>query len=68
MIVPHAERALANCLEAIRRARASRGAAGAKLDMNHVWLHVWPVIRAEVGQLTALRDKIAPLTAGAGIE
>ncbi len=66
--VPHAERALANCLEAIRRARASRGVSGAKLDMNHVWLHVWPVIKAEVGQLTALRDKIAPLTAGAGIE
>jgi acetyl/propionyl-CoA carboxylase alpha subunit/acetyl-CoA carboxylase carboxyltransferase component len=66
--VPHAERALANCLDAIRRARAARGASGAKLDMNHVWLHVWPVIQAEVGQLTALRDKIAPLTAGAGIE
>lgn len=66
--VPHAERALASCLEAIRRARAARGPSGAKLDMNHVWLHVWPVIQAEVGQLTALRDKIAPLTAGAGIE
>jgi len=66
--VPHAERALASCLEGIRRARAARGASGAKLDMNHVWLHVWPVIQAEVGQLTALRDKIAPLTAGAGIE
>jgi len=66
--VPHAERALASCLQGIRRARAARGPSGAKLDMNHVWLHVWPVIQAEVGQLTALRDKIAPLTAGAGIE
>ncbi len=66
--VPNAERALANCLEAIRGARAARGASGAKLDMNHIWLHVWPVIQAEVGQLTALRDKIAPLTVGAGIE
>ena len=26
--LPHAERAIANCLEAIRRARAARGAAG----------------------------------------
>ena len=28
--LPHAERAVANCLEAIRRARAARGAAGAQ--------------------------------------
>ena len=66
--LPHVERAIAGCLEAIRRARAARGAAGARLDMNHVWLHVWPVIDAEVEQITALQDKIAPLTAGAGIE
>ena len=36
--------------------------------MNHVWLQVWPVIEAEVEQLTALQNSIAPLTAGAGIE
>ena len=66
--LPHVERAIANCLEAIRRARASRGSKGARLDMNHVWLHVWPVIEAELDQLTALQQSIAPLTAGAGIE
>ena len=66
--LPHVERAIANCLEAIRRARAGRGAKGARLDMNHVWLQVWPVIEAEVEQLTALQNSIAPLTAGAGIE
>ncbi len=66
--LPHVERAISNCLEAIRRARASRGVQGARLDMNHVWLHVWPVIEAEVDQLTALQNSIAPLTAGAGIE
>ena len=66
--LPHVERAIANCLEAIRRARAGRGAKGARLDMNHVWLQVWPVIEAEVDQLTALQNSIAPLTAGAGIE
>ena len=37
--LPHVERAIANCLEAIRRAARSRGAAGARLDMNHVWVH-----------------------------
>ena len=66
--LPHAERAIANCLEAIRRARAARGAAGAKLDMNHVWVHIWPPVEADLDQLTALQAKIAPLTAGAGIE
>ena len=66
--LPHLERAIANCLEGIRRARSARGAAGARLDMNHVWLHIWPPIAADLDQLTALAGRIAPLTAGAGIE
>jgi len=66
--LPHAERAIANCLEAIRRARSARGASGPRLDMNHVWVEIWPVIEADLDQLTALQAKIAPLTAGAGIE
>ncbi|MFI6829790.1 carboxyl transferase domain-containing protein [Kribbella sp. NPDC050241] len=66
--LPHAERAIANCLEAIRRARTDRGAAGAKLDMNHVWVHIWPVVEAQVDEVTALQRNIAPMTAGAGIE
>lgn len=66
--LPHVERAIANCLEAVRRVRASRGAKASKLDMNHVWVQIWPTIEADLGQLTALRSKIAPVTAGAGIE
>ena len=66
--LPHAERAVENCLEAIRRVRASRGAAGSKLDTNHVWVQVWPIVEADVEQLTALQNKITPLTDGAGIE
>jgi acetyl-CoA carboxylase carboxyltransferase component len=66
--LPHVERAIANCLEAIRRVRASRGAKASKLDMNHVWVQIWPPIEADLGQLTALQGKIAPVTAGAGIE
>ncbi|NUR81139.1 MAG: fused acetyl/propionyl-CoA carboxylase subunit alpha/methylmalonyl-CoA decarboxylase subunit alpha, partial [Dermatophilaceae bacterium] len=66
--LPHVERAIANCLEAIRRVRASRGPRASKLDMNHVWVQIWPTIEADLGQLTALRSKIAPVTAGAGIE
>ncbi|MDX2970610.1 ATP-binding protein [Kribbella solani] len=66
--LPHAERAIANCLEAIRRARTARGAAGAKLDMNHVWVQIWPVVDVQVDEVTALQRNIAPMTAGAGIE
>lgn len=66
--LPHAERAVENCLEAIRRVRASRGAAGSKLDTNHVWVQVWPIVDADVEQLTTLQSKITPLTDGAGIE
>ena len=66
--LPHAERAVENCLEAIRRARVARGAAGAKLDLNHVWVHVWPIVDVDADGLGALGTKIRPLTDGAGIE
>ncbi len=65
--LPHAERAVENCLEAIRRVRTSRGAAGSKLDSNHVWVQVWPDVEADPEQLGALQGKITPLTDGAGI-
>jgi acetyl-CoA carboxylase carboxyltransferase component len=65
--LPHVERALANCLEAVRRARAALR-TGARLDTNHVWLHIWPPVEADLDQLTALQGKVAPMTAGAGIE
>jgi acetyl/propionyl-CoA carboxylase alpha subunit/acetyl-CoA carboxylase carboxyltransferase component len=66
--LPHAERAVASCLEAIRRERAARGAAGSRLDMNHVFLHIWPAINAPLDELTALQATMAPLTRGAGVE
>jgi acetyl/propionyl-CoA carboxylase alpha subunit/acetyl-CoA carboxylase carboxyltransferase component len=66
--LPHAERAVATCLEAIRRERAARGAAGLGLDMNHVFLHIWPAIDAPLDELTALQATMAPLTRGAGVE
>ena len=66
--LPHAERAVENCLEAIRRTRAARGSEGNKLDMNHVWVHVWPVIELDHKDIVALQAKITPLGEGAGIE
>jgi acetyl-CoA carboxylase carboxyltransferase component len=66
--LPQVERAIANCVEGIRRARSVRASRQVALDMNHVWVHIWPPIEAELDQLTALRRRIAPITAGAGIE
>ncbi|HHU38870.1 MAG TPA: ATP-grasp domain-containing protein, partial [Propionibacterium sp.] len=66
--LPHAERAVENCLEAIRRTRSARGSAGSKLDLNHVWVHVWPEIDLQLADVAALRHKITPLSDGAGIE
>ncbi|HHV22174.1 MAG TPA: fused acetyl/propionyl-CoA carboxylase subunit alpha/methylmalonyl-CoA decarboxylase subunit alpha, partial [Propionibacterium sp.] len=66
--LPLAERAVEHCLEAIRRVRTTRGAAGSRLDVNHVWVTVWPRVDADLGQLTRLQTKITPLTEGAGIE
>ncbi len=66
--LPQVERAIADCVEGIRRARASRATRQVALDMNHVWVNIWPPIEAELDQLTSLRRSIAPLTTGAGID
>ncbi|HEY7009304.1 MAG TPA: biotin carboxylase N-terminal domain-containing protein, partial [Jatrophihabitantaceae bacterium] len=66
--LPQVERAIANCVEGIRRARVLRASREVALDMNHVWVHIWPPIEAELDQLTSLRRSIAPITAGAGID
>ncbi|MFP5415854.1 MAG: carboxyl transferase domain-containing protein [Actinomycetes bacterium] len=66
--LPHAERAVEHCLEAIRRTRSARGSAGSKLDMNHVWVHVWPEIDLAIDDIKRLQHKITPLSDGAGIE
>lgn len=66
--LPHAERAVENCLEAIRRTRAARGSAGSRLDMNHVWVYVWPHIELDLRDVMELQHKITPLSDGTGIE
>ncbi|MGZ8744864.1 MAG: ATP-binding protein, partial [Nocardioides sp.] len=66
--LPHAERAVETCLESIRRERVARGTDGARLDLNHVWVTVWPVVDLDLDALGALGEKISPLTDGAGVE
>ncbi len=67
-VLPQVERAIANCVEGIRRARARLRTPSLPMDMNHVWIHIWPVIDADLDQLTAMQRGIAPLTADAGID
>lgn len=67
--LPHAERAVENCLEGDAGAPARRAAARATgMDMNHVWVHVWPVIDLDHKDIVSLQTKITPLGEGAGIE
>lgn len=66
--VPHVERAVEHCLEAIRRTRAALGRAGSHLDMNHVWVRVWPTMRLDPAEAGELQRRITPLTDSAGIE
>ncbi len=66
--LPQVERAIANCVEGIRRARTVHATRATALDMNHVWVHIWPPIEADLDQLTSLRRSIAPMTTGAGID
>lgn len=66
--LPHLERALAACLEAIRGARSARGPAGSRLDTNHVWLTIWPVLDASLEELLPLKERVSPLTVGAGVQ
>ncbi|MDU7361247.1 MAG: carboxyl transferase domain-containing protein [Propionibacteriaceae bacterium] len=66
--VPHVERAIERCLEAIRRQRASMGAKAGHLDMNHVWVHIWPTCELDPREADQLKSKITPLSDSAGIE
>ncbi len=65
--LPQIQRAVSRCSESIRRARSAFGSRGLRLDHNHVWLQVWPVVDVPVTELTGLRHTISPLTAGRGM-
>ena len=63
--LPEVERILANCLESIRAAQGQ----GRPLQANHVFLYVWPQVDVRLGDLVAVaRTRLAPMTAGLGLE
>ncbi|MGD9571637.1 MAG: biotin carboxylase N-terminal domain-containing protein [Thermoleophilia bacterium] len=65
--IPEVEHVLAGCLEGIRRAQAERPARG-RLEANQVLLHVWPTVGLPIEELTAVTGRLAPMTAGLGLE
>jgi acetyl-CoA carboxylase carboxyltransferase component/biotin carboxyl carrier protein len=66
--LPHVQRAVNTSMEMLRRARSRLGTKGARLDTNHVWLHIWPVVELPLTELTGLGHTISPLTAGRGVQ
>ncbi|CAN5418114.1 biotin carboxylase N-terminal domain-containing protein [soil metagenome] len=63
---PAVERALAACLDGIRRHQSQSG--GKRLDSNRIFLYVWPTIEVPADELGGFARAAAPLTAGAGLE
>jgi len=63
---PAVERALAACLDSIRRHQAQQ--SGQRLDANRIFLYIWPSIEVNLAELGAFARATAPLTAGAGLE
>ncbi len=63
---PAVERALAACLDSIRRHQAQQ--SGQRLDANRIFLYIWPSIEVSLAELGAFARATAPLTVGAGLE
>jgi acetyl-CoA carboxylase carboxyltransferase component len=63
--VPAMERALAACLDGIRREQAQRKK---RLDTNRVVLHVWPLLDLPPESVPAMVRRIEPLTINAGLD
>jgi acetyl/propionyl-CoA carboxylase alpha subunit/acetyl-CoA carboxylase carboxyltransferase component len=64
--LPQVERAIAGCMDAIRKARKS--GQGLRMNSNHIWLYIWPVIEAPISELISLHHTVGPVTRGAGIQ
>jgi acetyl/propionyl-CoA carboxylase alpha subunit/acetyl-CoA carboxylase carboxyltransferase component len=63
-----AETVLTACEDAIARVRRDLDPTGQWLDMNHVWLHILPVVDVVPEDLAAWQRATAPRVTQAGIE
>ncbi|MCI2419945.1 ATP-grasp domain-containing protein [Saccharopolyspora sp. K220] len=67
LALPAAEGALDACLVAIRNVQAQRPAAK-RLDTNRIVIYVWPPSDLTPQELHTVVQRVAPTTAGAGVE
>ena len=65
--LPEFERMLVEALEGIRRFQAHRKPSR-RLQWNRILLHVWPTIELAPEEIRALVGRLAPATAGLGVE
>ncbi|MGI9539723.1 MAG: carboxyl transferase domain-containing protein, partial [Miltoncostaeaceae bacterium] len=65
--LPDLEHTLARCIEGLRRARAQRP-GGRRLQANHIFLYVWPVVSIRLTELAAIARGLSPMTEGLGLE
>ncbi|HSP99726.1 MAG TPA: carboxyl transferase domain-containing protein [Candidatus Dormibacteraeota bacterium] len=65
--LPHLERMLTEALAALRQAQAQRPARE-RLYWNRILLYVWPPLDLRADELTEVVHRLAPATAGLGLE
>ncbi|GLY66873.1 biotin carboxylase N-terminal domain-containing protein [Amycolatopsis taiwanensis] len=65
--LPALEGSLEACLDAIRKVQAQRPAKK-RFDTNRIFIYVWPPSELTMDDLNGLARRVAPTTAGAGIE
>ncbi|NUT33506.1 MAG: ATP-grasp domain-containing protein [Hamadaea sp.] len=67
LALPAVEGALDACLDAIRKQQAQRPARK-RFDTNRITLYVWPPAELTIEELSAVAQRVVPMTAGAGLE
>ncbi|HTJ32570.1 MAG TPA: carboxyl transferase domain-containing protein [Dactylosporangium sp.] len=67
LALPAIEGALDACLDAIRSVQARRPAKK-RFDTNRITIYVWPASEFTVEELSAVAQRLLPITAGAGLE
>ncbi|MEV0296198.1 carboxyl transferase domain-containing protein [Nocardia sp. NPDC050710] len=67
LALPTAEATIATCLDSIRRAQSMRPSAK-RFHTNRIVMYVWPPVDITRAELQTIVDRVAPTTAGAGLE
>ncbi|WP_422770495.1 carboxyl transferase domain-containing protein [Plantactinospora sp. WMMC1484] len=65
--LPTAEDTVAACLDSIRRAQAQRSSEK-RFSTNRIVIYVWPPISISRAEMEMIARRVAPTTAGAGLE